>query len=385
MSKSPKSLADCINIADVRQVARRRLPTPIFDYLEGGAEDESTARRNTTAFEHERLIPRYLVDVAAVSTSVRILGQDLAWPVMCSPAGAQRFYHADGELAAARAAARAGTLYGLATFSTYSLEEVAAASAGPKMFQVFVFKDRGVTRELIARCKQAGYKALCLTIDVPVRGKRERELRSGMGIPMKFTPWSLASFAFRPNWLLGLARKGMFSMPTFNVLAGSSNLVAQTKYFGEQLSPAITWKHVGEFIELWGGPFAIKGILSADDARAAAEVGATAVMISNHGGRQLDGAASPIEVLPEIADAVGDKVEVILDGGVRRGAHVLKALALGAKACSVGRPYLYGLGAGGEMGATKALEILRTELVRAMQLSGCTDVNRIDRKLARHI
>jgi L-lactate dehydrogenase (cytochrome) len=383
MWTKPRSLNDCYNISDVRELARRRLPDPIFNYMDGAAEDEETLRRNTAGFDDQKLIPRCLVDVASVSTSTRILGQDIEWPVICSPAGSQRFYHADGELAAARAAARAGTLYSLATMSSHGLEAVAAASNGPKMFQLFIFKDRDVTRELIARCKQAGYKALCLTVDVAVRGKRERELRSGMGVPMNFSVASLASFALRPAWLLGLARKGPFSMPTFAAHAGSDNIIAQTKYFGEQLDPSVTWKDVGEFIDLWGGPFAIKGILSAEDARRAADVGATAVMISNHGGRQLDGAASPIDVLPEIAKAVGDRIEVIVDGGVRRGVHVLKALARGAKACSVGRPYLFGLGAGGEEGAKKALDILRSELIRAMKLSGCTDVKGIDETIVR--
>jgi L-lactate dehydrogenase (cytochrome) len=250
---------------------------------------------------------------------------------------------------------------------------VGKATPGAKLFQLFIFKDRGITRELIQRCKQAGFKAMCLTVDVTVRGKRERELRSGMGIPMKFTAASVASFALRPPWLLGRLRKGPFCMPTFTERVGSQNIVAQTQYFGKQLDPAVEWKHVGEIIELWGGPFAIKGILSVGDARRAVEVGATAVMLSNHGGRQLDHAAAPFEVLPAIADAVRGKLDVIVDGGVRRGTHVLKALARGATACSVGRPYLFGLAAGGEAGASRALDLLRSELVRAMQLSGVRD------------
>lgn len=375
---SARRLAQCHSIYDLRALAERQLPSPIFNYLDGGAEDEATLERNTAAFDSDMLVPRCLVDVTSVSTNVNLLGQDLSWPVICSPAGSQRFYHADGETAAARAAARAGTLYSLATMSSHSLEDVAAASAGPKMFQIFIFKDRDVTRDLIARCKRAGFKALCLTVDVSVRGKRERELRSGMGIPMNFTTAALASFALRPAWLLGLARTGPFNMPTFNQHAGSSNIVAQTRYFGTQLDASLTWKDVREFVDLWGGPFAIKGILSADDARCAREVGASAVMVSNHGGRQLDGAAAPFDALADIVKAVGNDLEVILDGGVRRGSHVLKALARGAKACSIGRPYLFGLGAGGEDGAFHALQILKTELVRAMQLSGCTDVNKID-------
>jgi L-lactate dehydrogenase (cytochrome) len=378
MTLRARRLAKCHSIYDLRRLAQRQLPAPIFNYLDGGAEDEATLKRNTAAFDDEMILPRCLVDVTSVATKVHVLGQDLDWPVMCSPAGSQRFYHADGEMAAARAAARAGTLYSLATMSSRSLEDVAAASAGPKMFQIFIFKDRDVTRDLIARCKRAGFRALCLTVDVSVRGKRERELRSGMGIPMNFTTAALASFALRPGWLMGLARTGPFSMPTFNGHAGSTNIVAQTRYFGTQLDASLTWKNVREFVDLWGGPFAIKGLLSADDARLARDVGASAVMVSNHGGRQLDGAASPFDALTEIVKAVGNDLEVILDGGVRRGSHVLKALARGAKACSVGRPYLFGLGAGGEDGAFQALQILKSELIRAMQLSGCTDVRDVD-------
>jgi L-lactate dehydrogenase (cytochrome) len=379
----PRSLEQCHSIADLRSLAQRKLPDPIFNYLDGGADEEFTLRRNTSAFDEDRLIPNYLIDVTSVRTTTRVLGQDLAWPVLCSPAGSQRFYHEDGELAAARAAAQAGTLYSLATMSSHSIEAIGQATPGPKMFQLFIFRDRGITRELIQRCKRAGFKALCLTVDVTVRGKRERELRSGMGVPMKFTAASVASFALRPPWLLGRLRKGPFCMPTFTERVGSNDIVKQTQFFGKQLDPAVEWRHVGEMIELWGGPFAIKGILSVGDARRAAEVGASAVMLSNHGGRQLDHAAAPFEVLPEIAEAVGDRIEVIVDGGIRRGTHILKALARGATACSVGRPYLFGLGAGGEAGAAKALEILRSELVRAMQLCGVKDVTSVSPSVVR--
>ena len=381
--KGPRKLSECHNIMDLRALAGRRLPSPIFHYLDGAADDEVTARDNTAAFEREKLIPRYLIDVAKVSTITRILGQEVAWPVFCSPTGSSRFYHPEGELAVARAAAKAGTFYSLSTMSSHSLEDVAAASSGPKMFQLYVFKDRGVTREMIDRCKQAGFQALCLTIDVPVRGKRERELRSGMGVPMKLSARSVASFALRPRWVAGWLNKGPLSLPNFAARAGSDRLVPQTRFVAEQLDPSVAWDDVGEMIERWGGPFAIKGILSAPDAKRAQTVGATAVIVSNHGGRQLDGVPATIEALPDIVDAVADKLEVILDGGVRRGTHVLKALALGAKACTVGRPYLYGLAAGGEAGVAKALNILRTELVRAMQLTGCTSIRTIDRALVR--
>jgi L-lactate dehydrogenase (cytochrome) len=368
---------------DLRDYARRRLPRPVFDFLDGGAESERTAHRNTEAFDDEILIPRYLVDVSAVKTQTRILGQTVDWPVLCSPTGASRLFHPEGELAVARAAARAGIFCSLATGSTYSIEAVAAGSSGPKVFQLYIYKDRGLTQELIDRCKQAKYQALCLTIDAPVAGKRERDLRCGFGVPPKWSLQNLLSFAQRPAWVIGQIKQGPLSLANFEELSGRRSFVAQSRYLFEQLDPSVTWHDLRSLIDRWGGPFVIKGIMSSNDARRAADAGASAVMVSNHGGRQLDGSAAAVEVLPKIVDAVGEQLEIILDGGVRRGVHVLKALALGAKACAVGRPYLYGLAAAGEAGVSKVLEILKTELVLAMMLSGCTDVRTIDRSLLR--
>lgn len=360
-----RSLNDCHNTSDVREVARRRLPSPIFQMLEGGAEDETTLRRNTSAFDDQRLIPRCLVDVSAVNMATRVLGQDLRWPMLCAPTGASRLFHPDGELAVARAACESGALYCLSSASTCSLEEVAAASAGPKVLQLYVSKDRDITRALIERCKRARYAALCLTVDVPAAGKRERDLRSGFGTRPHWTLGSVLSFARHPQWVLRRVGKGALKLAN----TGTRAVAART-----HLDASVTWKDMREIADQWGGPFALKGVMSAEDARRAADAGVTAVIVSNHGGRQLDGAAASIEVLPEIVRAVGDRVEVILDGGIRRGVHVLKALALGAKACSIGRPYLYGLTAGGEAGVAKALNILRAELMLAMQLAGCADL-----------
>jgi L-lactate dehydrogenase (cytochrome) len=376
-------LADCHSILDLQVLARRRLPTPIYEYLVGGAESESTTYRNTAAFEEISLAPRSLIDVSSIDTSTRILGQNLEWPVFCSATGASRFYHPDGELAVARAAGKAGSLYSLAVAGTHSLEQVAALPAGPKLFQLFIFKDRDLTRGLIERAKRAGYPALCMTVDVAVRGKRERELRSGMGVPPRLSWSSMASIAVHPQWFLGQWRKGPLSMANIEQYTPGRSFTAHAKYFGEQIDAAATWTDLRNFIESWGGPFAVKGILSAEDAHRAVDAGASAVIVSNHGGRQLDGAVSPLDVLPEIVAAVGDQIEVILDGGIRRGTHVLKALALGAKACSIGRPYLFGLGAGGEAGVSRALAILRSEFVRAMQLCGCVDLSKIDVTLLR--
>ncbi len=375
------ALDRCLSIADLRTLAMRRLPRPLFDYLEGGAETEATARRNLEAFDDFRLVPNCLVDVANVDTSGRLLGQDLPWPVICSPTGASRFYHPDGELAVARAAAATGTLYSLSTMSTHSLEAVAQASSGPTMFQLYVFKDRAVTRGLIERCRDAGYNALCLTVDAAVRGKRERELRSGMGVPLNLSFGAAAAFARYPAWLLRQAMRGRLSMPNFAKESGSHRLGDQTRFVGTQLDPSVTWRDIGAFAAQWGGAFAIKGIMSPGDARRAVEAGAGTLIISNHGGRQLDGAASPLDVLMEIREAVGENVELILDGGIRRGVHILKAMALGANACSVGRPYLYGLAAGGEAGVRKSLDVLRSEFVTAMRLTGCMDVRAISAQL----
>jgi len=375
-------LDDCHNIDHLRERARRRLPAPIFNIMDGGAETEVTLRRNTDAFDDVKLIPRCLVDVGHVNTATRILGQDIEWPVYCSPTGGSRYFHPEGELAVARAAAKAGTIYGLSTASTYSIEEIAAASDGPKLFQLYICKDRDFTRALIERAKRSGYGALCVTVDTPVGGKCERVLRSGILDRQRVWPVStVVGFARYPGWVL--KRLGMGTAGSLANFAEPGGKPPRLEVFGEQLDSSITWKDIRQVADWWSGPLALKGVMSAEDARRARDVGVTAVIVSNHGGLQLDGAAATIEALPKIARAVGDRLEVILDGGVRRGVHVLKALALGAKACSIGRPYLYGLAAGGEAGVSKSLNILRSELVRTMQLAGCPNLASIDESLIR--
>lgn len=382
MPLEPKRPADCLSIVDLRGLAARKLPAPLFNYLDGAAETELTARRNTAAFDDICLIPNCLVDVTAVKTSRQLLGQEVSWPVMCSPSGASRFYHPEGERAVARAAAATGTLYGLSVMATQSLETIAAVSAGPKVFQVLLFKDRELTWELVARAAKAGYAAICLTVDANVRGKRERELRTGLGLPLRLSAQTLLSLARRPSWVLGQLRSGPLTLAHLADRTDGS-FPAQSRYAAAQLDASVTWKDARDLRDRWQGALAIKGIMSADDARRAMDTGASAVIVSNHGGRQLDGAAAPIEVLPAIARAVGGRAELILDGGIRRGTHILKAVALGATACAIGRAPLYGLAAGGEAGVKRALELLRAELVLAMQLSGCTDVTQVDPKLIR--
>jgi len=370
--KVPRSLERCHTIADLRERAKRALPRPIFDFLDGGAETEVTAIRNTSAFDDIQLIPRCLSDISSIRTTTRVLGQQIEWPVLCAPTGASRLFHTEGEVAVARAAAAAGILYFLSVSSTVSLERVAAASPGPKVFQLYV-RDRDLMWELIDRCKRADYCALCITVDAPVVGKRERDLRSGFGIRPKWSLRSRLSFVRHPLWVAQRMGGGAVSL---------SHQIERPSTAGQsakrQAYPPLSWREIRDIADFWRGPLALKGLMCADDARRAADSGVSAVMVSNHGGRQLDGAASSIEVLSEIAKAVSDRVEVILDGGIRRGVHVLKALSLGARACSIGRPYLYGLSAGGAAGVSKALDILRTELMLAMQLSGCTDVTSVD-------
>ena len=375
MSVSRK-LMRCHSIRDLHDQARRCLPAPIYHFLEGGSESENTARRNTLAFDAQDLIPRCLVDVKSVNTRTRVLGQEIEWPLFCSPTGASRLFHPDGELAVARAAHRAGTLYSLSTGATYSLEKVAETTSGPKMFQLYVFEDRDITRELVERCRRTEYGALCLTVDTPVVGKRERDLRFGFNGQPKLSMSNVMYFARRPSWVLNLAQSGLPSLANF------ADRIATGKAIGLP-DPSLTWKDVRDIVDLWGRPLALKGVMSPDDARRAVDAGVSGVIVSNHGGRQLDGAAPTIEALPEIVKAVGNQIDVILDGGVRRGVHVLKALAAGAKACSIGRPYLYGLSVGGQDGVTKALNIIREEFVTAMRLCGCTDVSEIDAALLR--
>ena len=378
------SLKSCRNISDLRELARRRVPAPMFHYIDGAAGDEWTLRDSTAAFDRWNLVPRTLVDVSRIDTGTTVLGQKLTLPFFCAPTGMSRLFHYQGELAVARAARAAGTLYSLSTMGSTSIEDVAAASDGPKMYQIYVFKDRELCREFIARCKASGYGALCLTVDVPVPGNRERDLRTGMTIPPSITMRSAFNVARHPRWLWHYltSPRLVLANVAHKLGDGRSDVSTLASYIHKQFDRTVTWDDAAWMAREWGGPFLVKGILSAADARRAVDAGATAVAVSNHGGRQLDTTPAPVDVLSEVVEAVGDRAEVILDGGVRRGVHVLKALALGAKACMVGRAYLYGLGAGGEPGVTRALDILRTELERDMALLGVTRVGEVS---AEHI
>lgn len=374
------ALNRCFNLADLRRMAQRRLPAPLFHYIDGGADDEWTLRNNTQAFEQWELRPEVLRDVSQIDLRTRVLGCDLALPFFLAPTGMSRLFHHDKELGAARAAQKFGTLYSLSTLGTTSLEDVAAIP-GPKMFQVYIHRDRGLTLEFVQRCQAAGYAALCLTVDTPLAGNRERDHRTGMVMPPKLTLSSLMSFAASPHWVWHWLRDPDFRLANVahrvDALAGGA--MSLIDYVNAQLDRSVTWDDAAWLRARWNGPLVIKGISTEQDALRARDLGASAVMISNHGGRQLDGSPAPIDSLPRIRDAVGDAMELIVDGGIRRATHVLKALALGANACSIGRGYLYGLAAAGQAGVERALHLLREELLRDMALLGCARIADVGR------
>jgi len=380
-----RRLAGCYSLNDLRRVARRRLPKMVYDYLDGGAEDEVTLQRNCTAFANYELLPRILVDVSEVSLATTVLGQPIDFPVILSPTGLSRLFHHRGELAVIPAAARAGTIYSLSSVASYDIETAAAASSGPKWFQIYVWRDRTVIRDFIRRCRAAGYHALCLTVDLPVLGQRERDLRNGMTMPPRLTPGSIFNAAMHPWWSWHYLTSPRPVLANVAGIPGKGldDITTQARHANSQLDPSVTWDDVAWMIEEWGGPFAIKGVLSAEDARRAVAVGVNGIIISNHGGRQLDHSPAPIDVLAEIVAAVGDRADVILDGGIRRGSDVVKALSLGARACMIGRGYLYGLAAGGEAGVSRALELLLSEIKRTMQLIGCTEIEKLDSSFVR--
>lgn len=366
----------CYNFKDFRRLAKRRLPTPLFHYIDGAAEDEWTAARNPQSFDTFALIPNVLADLSKLDISTSLFGRKLSMPLFCAPTAMTRLFHYEGESAVARAAAKAETMYSLSTLSTVSIEEIGKLSDQPKMFQIYIHKDRGLTREFIERCKAANFDALCLTVDTLVTGNRERDLRTGLVMPPRLTLKSLLSFALRPQWSLNYLTHEKFELANVKTrMQNNKDLLSVMSYVHQQFDRSVVWKDAEDIIQHWSKPFAIKGILSVNDAKRAAAIGASAVMLSNHGGRQLDGCAAPFDVLPKVADALADRLEIIVDGGVQRGSQVLKALALGAKACSIGRGYLFPLTAGGQAGVERALDLFRKEIERNMILMGCASLS----------
>ena len=380
------SLSRCNNINDLRSLAKRRLPRSMFHYIDGGADDEVTLRRNTDAFDDYEIQPRFLRPVDEIDTTVTLFGKKLDVPFFIAPTGMSRLFHHTKENAVARAAAKFGTAYSLSTLGTASLEEIAKETDGPKIFQIYILKDRELTQEFVDRCKAANYDVLCLTVDVPLAGNRERDKVTGMTMPPRFTMKSLFSFFTHLNWSFNLLLHPDFRLANVvhRVDALGKGAMGLIEYVNGQFDRTVTWDDAARLIQQWGGPFVIKGVLTAEDAKRAQEIGATALMISNHGGRQMDGVPAAIDCLAPIRDAVGSDMELILDGGIRRGTHILKALALGADAVSIGKAYLYGLAAGGQKGVELALQILKDELERDMALMGCGTIQELSTEFVKH-
>lgn len=371
-----RRLERCANIADLRQVAKRRLPGGVFDYIDGGAEDELTLRRNSDAFGDYQFRPRVLRDVSNVDTSVSLLGKQIPLPLVLAPTGFTRIADPQGELAVARSAARMGIPYSLSTLGTRSIEEVAAVSDGPKWFQVYVWKDRGLVKEMINRAAEASFEALCITVDLAVLGRRERDVRRGFTLPPKIGLSTVVDGIIHPRWTVDFLRSDpiKFANVVGREVGDGTDAIALADYVNDQLDPSLSWSDIEWFKSVWDGPIVIKGIQDPEDAKVAADVGVDAIALSNHGGRQLDASPAPLDLVPPVVDAVGDQLEIICDGGIRRGADIVKALALGATAAMAGRAYLYGLGAGGEQGVDKALGFLSDEFNRTMSLIGARSV-----------
>ncbi|MBE9607017.1 alpha-hydroxy-acid oxidizing protein [Acetobacteraceae bacterium H6797] len=371
-------LSQCHNFHDFRRMARRKLPAPIFNYIDGAADDEVTHRRNSAAFDSCDLVPKVLQGVGEVDLSTTVMGQKLALPFYCSPTALQKLFHRDGELAVARAANRYGTMFGVSSLGTTSLEEARRASTGPQVYQFYFHKDRGLNREMMARAKQAGVQVMMLTVDSITGGNRERDKRTGFAIPFRLTLAGMSQFALKPRWAIDYFTSGGFRLPQLDTHVDMGRgTMSISHYFTEMLDPTMSWDDVAAMVAEWGGHFCLKGIMDAEDARRAADIGCTGIVISNHGGRQLDGSRSAFDQLKEIVDAVGNRLDVMMDGGVQRGTHVLKALSLGAKAVGLGRYYLFPLAAAGRPGVELALELMRHEVERGMKLMGCTSIGQL--------
>ena len=375
-------LIDCHNFSDFRKLAQKKLPSPIFHYIDGAADDEITYKRNTAAFDDVDLVPNVLRGVENVDMSVSVMGQKLKMPIYCAPTALQRLFHHEGERAVARAATKFGTMFGVSSLATVTVEDIAELAPGPKLFQFYFHKDRGLNDALLERAKAAKFDVLALTVDTITGGNRERDLRTGFTSPPKLNLQSLLSFATHPSWAWNFLTKEKFDMPHLSghVSAGTNLAVSVGEYFSTMLDQSMNWRDAEKLCSKWNGQFALKGIMSVEDAKKAVDIGCTGIMVSNHGGRQLDGSRSPFDQLAEICDAVGDKVDVICEGGIQRGTHVLKALSVGAKACSGGRLYLYALGAAGQRGVERALEKIHVEIERDMKLMGITNLTELSRK-----
>ena len=376
------SINNCHNVKDFRRLAKRRLPSPIFHYIDGAADDEVTYRRNTEAYEQCDLVPNVLAGVENIDMSTTVMGQKLDMPLYFAPTALQRLFHHDGEIAVGKAAEKFGTMFGISSLGTASIEEVSKLISTPKLFQLYVHNDKGLNKDLVDRCKDSNFETMCVTVDTIVGGNRERDLHTGFTIPMQLKLNSMMSFVLHPRWAFNYLTHSKWELSNLknHIEEGTNVMTNIGDYFTKMIDQSLNWKAVEEINKNWGKQFALKGIMSVEDAKRAIDIGATAIMVSNHGGRQLDGSRSPFDQLAEIVDAVGDKIDVICEGGIRRGTHVLKALSLGAKACSGGRMYLYALAAGGQKGVEKVMGNLRSEIERDMKLMGVTSIDQLSRK-----
>ena len=374
-------LAHCHNFHDFRELARRRLPGPIFNYIDGAADDEVTYRQNTAAFDRCDLLPSVLTGVQDVDMSVTVMGQKLDMPIYCSPTALQRLFHHDGERAVAAAAEKYGTMFGVSSLGTVSIEEMRAKHKNPQCYQFYFHKDRGLNHAMMQSAKESGVNVMMLTVDSITGGNRERDLRTGFSIPFRLTLGGMMQFAMKPMWGINYVTHEKFAMPQLdkfvNMGGGASSI---GNYFANMLDPSMNWDDVAEMVQEWDGQFCLKGIMTAKDARRAVDIGCTGIVLSNHGGRQLDGSRTPFDQLKEIVDEVGDEIDVIMDSGIQRGTHVLKALSLGAKAVGGGRFYLYPLAAAGQAGVERALGLMKAEIERGMKLMGVTSVSQLSRE-----
>ena len=370
----------CHNINDFRELAKTSLPSPIFHYIDGAADDEITYKRNTKAFDECYLVPKVLRSVENINLETKILGKKIDLPFFLSPTALQRLFHHQGELAVAKAAEKFNTFFGISSLSTVSIESIEKINA-PKIFQLYFHKDRGLTNSMIDKCKSYNIDALALTVDTITGGNRERDLKTGFTSPPKITFKSFLSFLFHPKWTLNFLLRKKFDLPFLSefVKEGTDIRISVSDYFSNMLDQNMNWEDAIEIKKRWNGVFCLKGIMSKEDAIKAVDIGADAIMVSNHGGRQLDGSRSPFDQLDEIVDAVSGKIDIICDGGIRRGTHILKAISKGANACSGGRLYLYALASGGEEGVTQSINNLKSELTRDMKLMGLTKISQLSK------
>jgi L-lactate dehydrogenase (cytochrome) len=378
-----RRLRKCASVEDFRRVAKRRLPHGVFDYIDGGAEDERTLADNVAAFGRYGFQPRILRDVSRVDTSSTIFGRAVSMPLILAPTGFTRIAHSQGELAVTRAADRAGIPCSLSTMGTRSIEDLAAVSSGDKWFQIYTWKDRALVKELVDRARSAGFTAVWLTVDTAVLGRRERDVRRGMTLPPKIGPGTIVDGALHPGWTWDFLRNEPITFANVIGLSDEdgSTAVTLSEHMARQFDPALSWGDVDWLRSIWDGPIVLKGVQTVADAKQAVSAGVDGIALSNHGGRQLDDAPAPIHLVEPVRDEIGDGAAIICDGGVRRGSDIVKALALGADAVSMGRPYLYALGAAGERGVDQLLSFLREGMERTMALTGVRTVAEIDRSL----